>query len=79
MDETNSASLLAKSLTSFQNFNRQLLRYHIEVVVAEEEKPQITSVATSSSLSYEDDPLDNSMLVSSGGAPIINYYGLSHT
>jgi hypothetical protein len=29
MDETNSASLLAKSLASFQNFNRQLLlHYH---------------------------------------------------
>jgi hypothetical protein len=60
MDETNSASLLAKSLASFQNFNRQLLlHYHMKVVVVEEEKPLITSVATSSSLSYEDDPLDN--------------------
>jgi hypothetical protein len=36
----------------------------MKVVVVEEEKPLITSVATSSSLSYEDDPLDNSMLVS---------------
>jgi hypothetical protein len=31
----------------------------MKVVVVEEEKPLITSVATSSSLSYEDDPLDN--------------------